>query len=330
TPLEITVTAADKTKVFGTDDPALTYTFTPELIGDDAFTGGLDREEGEGVGTYAITQGNLSLGDNYEVTFEEGTLTITPADYEGVEFDNASFVYDGTEHVLELTGDLPEGASVSYEIDGEAGNGATDAGTYAVTAIIDGGDNYEDAELTATLTITPLAITVTAEDKSKAFGSDDPALTYTFTPELIGDDAFTGGLDREEGEGVGTYGITQGNLSLGDNYEVTFAEGTLAVIPADISEIADVEFNDLSFTYDGTEHTLTLDGELPEGASVTYEVDGERGNGATDAGTYAVTAIIDGGENYEVAELTATLTITPLAITVTAEDKSKAFGSDDP
>src|SRR5690606_20626391 len=154
------------------DDPALTYTFIPGLIDGDAFAGELTRAEGENVGSYAITQGNLSLDDNYEIVFEEGTLTITRADYEGVEFENGSFVYDGTEHTLELTGELPVGTSVSYEIDGEAGNGATDAGTYEITAIIGGGENYEDAELTATLTITPLEITVTAEDKSKVFGSD--------------------------------------------------------------------------------------------------------------------------------------------------------------
>src|SRR3546814_18043036 len=60
--------------------------------------------------------------------------------------------------MLELTGELPEGASVIYEIDGEAGNGATDAGIYEVTAIIDGGTNYENNELTATLTITSAEI----------------------------------------------------------------------------------------------------------------------------------------------------------------------------
>src|SRR5690606_10350440 len=220
-PRQITVTAEDKSKAFGADDPVLTYTFTPELVGDDAFTGVLDREEGEDAGVYAITQGNLSLDDNYEITFKGGTLTITPADYEGVEFNNASFVDDGTEHVLDLTVELPEGALVTYEIDDEPGNGATDAGSYEVTAIIDGGTNYEDAELTATLTITPLAVTVTAEDKSKVFGADDPALTYAFVPDLVGDDAFTGGLDREAGEDVGSYAITQGNLSLSDNYEIT-------------------------------------------------------------------------------------------------------------
>src|SRR5690606_34437075 len=85
---QITVTAEDKSKAFGADDPALPYTFSPELVGNDAFTGGLDREEGEDVGNYAITQGNLSLSDNYEISFEEGTFTITPAAYEGVEFNN--------------------------------------------------------------------------------------------------------------------------------------------------------------------------------------------------------------------------------------------------
>ncbi len=322
TPLEITVTAADKIKVFGADDPALTYTFTPALIGEDGFEGDLDREEGENVGNYTITQGSLSLGDNYGITFESGVLTIMPADYEGVAFNNASFVYDGTEQVLELTGELPEGASVAYEIDGEVGNGATDAGTYEIRAVIDGGTNYEDAVLTATLTITPLEITVTAANKTKVFGADDPALTYTFTPALIGDDAFTGGLIREEGEDAGDYGILQGNLSAGDNYTIAFEAAILTIVSADYEGIA---FNNTSFTYDGTEHRLILSGDLPGGASVTYH-----NNGRTNVGSQTVTAHIAGGENYEDVTLTAELEVTPLAITVTTDDQTKVFGTDDP
>src|SRR5690606_33385818 len=286
---QITVTAEDKSKAFGADDPVLTYTFTPELVGDDEFAGALDCEEGENVGSYAITQGNLSLDDNYEITFEGGTLTIATADYEGIEFNNASFGYDGTEHTLELTGELPEGASVRYEIDGEPGNSATDAGTYAVIAIIDGGANYRDVELTATLTITPLEVTVTATDKTKVFGADDPAFTYTFIPELVGDDAFSGNLARAEGETVGDYAIMQGDLSLGDNYEITFEAGKLTITQQQVTGIA---FNSISSTYDGTEQRLILAGELPAGASVTYEIDGKPGNRATDAGMYDVTAYI--------------------------------------
>src|SRR5690606_21433674 len=143
--------------------------------------------------------------------------------------------YDGTEHRLTLAGDLPAGASVTYTIDGEPGNGATDAGTYEVTATIDGGTNHEDGELTATLTIAPLEITVTAAEQTKVFGADDPALTYTYAPELIGDDTFTGGLDREEGEDVGDYTITQGGLSLGHNYAVAFESGTLKITQRQIT-----------------------------------------------------------------------------------------------
>src|SRR3546814_8609486 len=90
TSLEITVTADDQSKAFGTDDPALTYTFTPELIDGDTFTGGLDREEGESVGAYAITRGDLSLGNNYTVAFEAGNLTITSRQITGVALDRKS------------------------------------------------------------------------------------------------------------------------------------------------------------------------------------------------------------------------------------------------
>src|SRR5690606_14575023 len=81
TPREATVTAADKHKVFGSDDPELTYTFTPELVGSDRFSGSLAREEGEAVGEYAITQGNLTLSANYVVSYQPAILKISPAGY---------------------------------------------------------------------------------------------------------------------------------------------------------------------------------------------------------------------------------------------------------
>src|SRR5690606_12140038 len=76
TPLEVTVVAAEKSKIYGTDDPELAYSFAPELIGDDTFSGQLEREKGENTGEYVITQGSLALTDNYQVNFQPGTLTI--------------------------------------------------------------------------------------------------------------------------------------------------------------------------------------------------------------------------------------------------------------
>ncbi len=66
----VTVTADPQTKTYGNDDPALTYQITSgSAVAGDGFTGALTRDAGENVGSYAIKQGTLSLGDNYDLTF---------------------------------------------------------------------------------------------------------------------------------------------------------------------------------------------------------------------------------------------------------------------
>jgi uncharacterized delta-60 repeat protein len=81
-PLTITVTAdANQSKVYGSDEPAFTYEFSPMLIGGDTFNGVLSRASGEGAGTYGITVGNLSAGstgNNYAITFVTADFEITP------------------------------------------------------------------------------------------------------------------------------------------------------------------------------------------------------------------------------------------------------------
>jgi hypothetical protein len=91
---DITVTADDKGKVYGRADPALTYQVTAgSLVDGDEFTGALEREPGEAVGSYDILQGTLAIddyndGNNYDLTFVQGTFSITacgggciPSDY---------------------------------------------------------------------------------------------------------------------------------------------------------------------------------------------------------------------------------------------------------
>jgi hypothetical protein len=79
TPLDITVTAHEKSKFVGTPDPGLTSFATPALFIGDTFTGALTRAPGETAGTYAIQQGTLSAGSNYTITtFVGANLTIVP------------------------------------------------------------------------------------------------------------------------------------------------------------------------------------------------------------------------------------------------------------
>ncbi len=95
------------------------------------------------------------------------------------------------------------------------------------------GANYtlqnNTAETTADITARP--ITVTADDQTKIYGEADPTLTYQITSgSLAGGDAFTGELARQPGEEVGSYAITQGTLTAGTNYNLTFSGAYLEIV----------------------------------------------------------------------------------------------------
>lgn len=76
-PKTLTVTAEAQSKIFGEEDPELTYT-SEGLINSDALSGALARVAGENVGTYAINQGDVSAGNNYTISYTGADLTITP------------------------------------------------------------------------------------------------------------------------------------------------------------------------------------------------------------------------------------------------------------
>ncbi|MEC3879004.1 gliding motility-associated C-terminal domain-containing protein, partial [Parapedobacter sp. 10938] len=301
TPLEIVVTAADKTKAFGTDDPALTYTFAPELVDDNAFAGSLERAEGEGVGTYAITQGDLSLSDNYEVTFEAGKLTITPRQITGIVFENTSFTYDGTEHKLALAGDLPAGASVTYE-----NNGRTRVGNQTVKAIIDGGGNYQDQVLDAILTVVPATRTL-----------DFPPL-----PEkTYGDDSFDAGAAASSGEVI-TYASSNPDVAeVSADGEITITGAGETTIMATVPENANYSSRpqvSQPLTVEKATQTITLDGPA--------EANRDVGSIELTASSTSGLPVVLTADNNEVATLDGTtLSILRLGrVTITAAQAGDA------
>ena len=219
----VTVTAAAKTKVYGAVDPVLTY--TGALVGTDAFTGSLTRVAGSNVGTYAITQGDLSAGANYELTFAGANLTIT-AKPVTVTADAKTKVYGAVDPALTYTGALVGDDKFSGSLERAAGS---NVGRYAITqGTLSASSNYTVTYVPAELTITAKPVTVTAHAKTKVFGQVDPALTYT-AGALLGDDTFTGALSRAAGEKVGTYAIGVGTLTAGTNYAIQFTAADFKV-----------------------------------------------------------------------------------------------------
>lgn len=82
-----------------------------------------------------------------------GGETVPLQNFEGIDFESYTCVYDGTEKSLNVTGDLPAGTKVVYSK--EKG---TDVGVYNATAVLSC-EGYNTLELSATLTINKATMT---------------------------------------------------------------------------------------------------------------------------------------------------------------------------
>ena len=87
----------------------------------------------------------------------------------------------------------------------------------------------------------------------------------------------------------------------------TTANGTTTTTPP--TPITGVTLSNKTVTYNGQEHLIVVEGEIPDGVTVTYS-----SNAGTNAGTYNAVALLQ-GEGYQPLQLTATLTIAPAPIT---------------
>ena len=188
--------------------------------------------------------------DNYAAVECKVKLTVNKGEGGGTPSEKTP-VYDGTAQEL-VTEGKAEGGTMYYalgvdkttapafylddaktQIDTSKWSTSvpkgTDAGTYYVWYIVKGDENHNDSEPKCVeSTIAKKGLTVTADAKSKTQGEADPALTYT-ADGLVAGDALTGALSREAGEDPGTYAITQGTLTAGDNYVITFVPATLTI-----------------------------------------------------------------------------------------------------
>ena len=240
-PREATVTVNSATMYVGEDLPEFTYTVSGleegmNLTNEPTIT---TSASGNKAGNFPITASGAVVNNdanNYKITYVSGYLTVGMKILDaGVSFANSTVTYDGEEHNIAITvdGTLPESFSVAYTVNGEPFTGATNAGTYEVTATITSTDPaYEAIEpLTATLEIKPATVTITADDVSIYVRGTIPALTYT-VEGLLGGDELTAEptltCDADVNS-VGAYDIVPSGGEVGSNYVLEYVNGTLTV-----------------------------------------------------------------------------------------------------
>ena len=338
TPKAVTVTADSKTKVYGTADPELTAK-AEGTLGNDTVDYELNRKSGEDVGNYTITPSGEASQGNYTVTYKTGTLTITASDRnKAVEVTSYNEVYDAKNHTIEVK-NLVAGDVVKYSYDGGTTWEDTlkqykNVGSTSIQVKVTNENYQEVPQLSGTVTITPKTVTVKADNTSKVYGAQDPSFTATVTGTLE-KDKVDYGFTRESGEDVGDYTITPNGEASQGNYTVTYETGKLTITAA--ARPADRQLGVTSYKgeYDANEHTITVNNVLA-GDVVEYSYDGGTTwvkdlNQYKNVGNTTIKVRVTNA-NYDPnpVELEGTVTITPKAVTVTADSKTKVYGTADP
>ena len=344
TPKSVTVTAEDKTKVFGETDPELTAKVAGTL-GNDTVEYKLSREAGEAVGKYEITVKGDKLQGNYTVTYVAGTLTITSQsidpgtdpekpnpDYTGAKVNSPKdSVYDGKDHkwpptVTDKSKKLELGKDYTVEY---STSDFTNVGTIKVT--ITGIGNYSGT-VKRSYKVTPKEYTVTTESATKTYSGT--ALTAGGKVEGIvsGEtvEFTTTGSQTEVGTSKNTYELVWKSAKA-TNY--TLAKESIgkltvkakSIVPDDSDKTGITVSEPSDSKYDGKEHkeVLTVTDiktgkELVAGTdySVTYSSD------LVNAGT--VTIKVAGLGNYS-GSFTKTYKITKRSVTLTSATVSKVY-----
>ena len=240
--IPIEVYANVQTKVYGTADPYLSYSYTPALPAGLSLAGNLSRAAGNDVNTYPINQGDLHLEGNeanlYVLHFTGADLTITQKPVVIKSKDGLKKTYNKVpvaDPVLDFDcyepGDgvnlgpgIPElnnnkaSAFGDTTLERTSGN---NAGSYAInegTLALKGkyNDNYEIVSWNlGQFEVEQCPVLVSIYPTSKVRDDDDPEFNYAVTPSNLMDvdnwktTVFKGSFTRDAGEAEGLYTIRQ-------------------------------------------------------------------------------------------------------------------------
>ena len=359
--LPVDITSGDDNKTYdGTPltNSTLTYKDGVEFITDDVTTvaaTGTITNAGSTTNTIEITYSSADKANNYDVTKHEGQLTVTAATLDissNLTDDAATKVYDGQPLSTTATS-TTEGATIKYSIDGgktwvDEVPSITNVGTLTVKAKATK-DNYNDATVTYTLTVTKRPIEIVGESGSKTYTGSEQELTgYSVNTAEGKYDVVTGqnisttysakGTNAKADGYTGTFGtivIKSGETDVTSNYEITPTPGKLVITqqtinpgtdpekkdPAydgvEVGEIEDVIYNgktqeEVPTVQDKTQNDLEKDKDY----TITYSRD------TTNVGKVTVT--IEGTGNYT-GTIERTYNIKPATLKVVTPSKTKTY-----
>lgn len=342
---DLIVEADSDHRVYGTNNPALTITYS-------GFKNGEDESELDSLanastiadilsdaGTYAITTSG-GFDNNYNYIYTNGTLTIDKATLTATA-QAATREYGATDPVFTFNYTGFKNTDTAADIDVKA-VGATNAtatsgiGNYTITGSGAFDNNYQFNYVNGTLGVTPATVTVTADDKSRLYGDENPALSVSYAGFKNGETSSvlttqaTATTLADALSNVGAHQITASGAAA-SNYLFIYNNGTLNVNKATLTVTAGNGvrlYGDgnpvIGVSYSGfknaqTSAVLTTQATANSAATLTDNV-----------GTYATTASGAAAQNYDFNYVNGTLTINKAILTATAQNANRTYGDDNP
>ncbi|MCZ2110362.1 MAG: hypothetical protein LC118_12475 [Dehalococcoidia bacterium] len=252
TPADLTLTAVDRTKVYGQDLGFLGTEFTVSgLLNDDAvdtvdlFSAGAVATAGVSGGPYAIAIGNATGRGlaNYRLTYQAGALTVTPATLTYVAnpasrtYGTANPAFTGTVTGF-VNGDTLATATTGSLLFSSLASAASPVGAHALTGSGLSASNYIFTQASGNamaLQVTPAALTIRVLDATRWFATPDPVWNVAYEGLVLNQDAsLVSGLTIAAGanrfSSPGDYAITASGATA-PNYTISYVPGTLTVLP---------------------------------------------------------------------------------------------------
>jgi len=350
TPANLTVTANSTSTQYGlgTNLTAVGYTTSglvnSETIGSVALSSSGSANTSS-VGSYNITAANATGGtftaSNYNINYVNGTLSVTQANLT-ITANNASSQYGqgtalGTSAFT--TSALQNGETVGSVVLASNGSATTSSvGSFNITASgASGGNftasNYNISYVNGTLTVTQANLTITANNVSTQYGLGTTLGTTAFTSSGLANGETIGSVvlassGTANTTNVGSYNITASGASGGNftasNYNISYANGSLTVTPANITVTADDQTR-LYGALNPTTGNITVSGTLYNGdtmsstANVSSTATNTTAAGQTANLTPSAATFTNGlAGNYNIHYTNGTLTVNPAPLGVVA------------
>ncbi len=287
------------------------------------------------VGTYSITASGAVDAD-YTITYVGGTLSVTAVPLT-ITANNQTTAYGSALPTLTfqgsgfVNGDTAASLSTQPTVATTA-TSASNVGSYNITASGAVDPNYTITYVSGTLGVTAVPLTITANNKTMAYGGAVPTLTFQGSGFVNGDTAAslstqpTISTTATSASNVGSYNITASG-AVDPNYTITYVSGTLSVTAAPLTITA----NNQTKAYGSALPALTFQGSGfvngDTAASLsTQPTISTTATSASQVGSYSIAASGAVDANYTITYVGGTLSVTAAPLTITANNQTMAYG----